>query len=227
VNNYIVVSEKLWHRVIYEKLREIFKEDNWFFINSSTEFNAENLIKINPNKIFIPHWSSIISKNIYENFECIVFHMTDLPYGRGGSPLQNLIVRGHRITKISAIRVAKGIDTGDIYSKKDLHLNGTAQEIFLKSCPIIQNMITEIITKNILPMPQKGQIVEFKRRSPDDGNISSIKEISMVYDYIRMLDCEGYPNAFIETDHLKIEFTGAQFSLDNNLIANVRISKKK
>ena len=29
--------------------------------------------------------------------------MTDLPYGRGGSPLQNLIIRGFESTKISAI----------------------------------------------------------------------------------------------------------------------------
>ncbi len=26
-------------------------------------------------------------------FECVCFHMTDVPYGRGGSPLQNLIIR--------------------------------------------------------------------------------------------------------------------------------------
>jgi methionyl-tRNA formyltransferase len=224
--NYIILSEKLWHKDICENLKEIFKGDNWVFINCKAEFNIENLTNINPNKIFIPHWSSIISKNIYENFECIVFHMTDLPYGRGGSPLQNLIVRGHKETKISAIRVSKGIDTGDIYLKKSLQLKGTANEIFLKACPIIQNMISEIISKNIFPMPQEGEVVEFKRRCPEDGNISNIREMNLVYDYIRMLDCEGYPSAFIETEHLKFEFTGANYSVDNKLIANVRISKK-
>lgn len=44
--------------------------------------------------------------------------MTDLPYGRGGSPLQNLIVRNHYKTKISEIRVKKEIDSGPIYLKK-------------------------------------------------------------------------------------------------------------
>lgn len=226
MNNYIILSEKLWHKDICENLKGSFKEDKWVFINSKAEFNIENLTSINPNKIFIPHWSSIISKNIYDNFECIVFHMTDLPYGRGGSPLQNLVVRGHKETKISAIKVSQGIDTGDIYLKKNLQLKGTAYEIFLMACPIIQNMISEIITKNIIPIPQEGEIVEFKRRCPEDSNISNIREINLVYDYIRMLDCEGYPSAFIETEHLKIEFTGANYSLDNNLIANVRISKK-
>ena len=44
--------------------------------------------------------------------------MTDLPFGRGGSPLQNLIVRGYKSTKLTAIKVQSGIDTGDIYLKK-------------------------------------------------------------------------------------------------------------
>jgi len=45
--------------------------------------------------------------------------MTDLPFGRGGSPLQNLIERGIKKTKISAIKVDGGIDTGDIFFKRD------------------------------------------------------------------------------------------------------------
>ena len=65
---------------------------------------------------------NIIPKKIYSNYDCIVFHMTDLPYGRGGSPLQNLIVRGHKETKISALNVQSGLDTGDIYLKKKLIL---------------------------------------------------------------------------------------------------------
>lgn len=55
--------------------------------------------------------------------------MTDLPYGRGGSPLQNLIKRNIENTKISAIKVVKDLDAGDIYLKRDLNLNGTADEI--------------------------------------------------------------------------------------------------
>ena len=49
--------------------------------------------------------------------------MTDLPYGRGGSPLQNLIVRGHKETKISAIKVVKELDAGPVLSSLELMLN--------------------------------------------------------------------------------------------------------
>ena len=46
-----------------------------------------------------------IDKSIYEKHECILFHMTDLPFGRGGSPLQNLLLRDIEKTKISLIKI--------------------------------------------------------------------------------------------------------------------------
>lgn len=65
--------------------------------------------------LFFPHWSYKIPAPIYEAFECIIFHMTDLPYGRGGSPLQNLIVRGHQDTVITALRCVEAFDAGPVY----------------------------------------------------------------------------------------------------------------
>ena len=54
--------------------------------------------------------------------------MTDLPFGRGGSPLQNLIERGIKQTKISAIKCVKELDGGDIYLKRDLETFDKAEK---------------------------------------------------------------------------------------------------
>lgn len=226
MNRYIFLSEKEWHKELFNNLREKFINDEWFLINSKSDFVLDNVTNINPNKIFIPHWSCIIPSSIFFKFECIVFHMTDLPYGRGGSPLQNLIIRGHKETKISAIKVEAGIDTGAIYLKKNLTLEGTAKKILLSATCIIGEMITEIIQNDLIPIPQTGEVVEFKRRKPEDGNIIHLNDINLIYDYIRMLDCEGYPSAFIETDSIKIEFSNAHLESNNNLTAHVRILKK-
>jgi methionyl-tRNA formyltransferase len=119
------------------------------------------------------------------------------------------------------------MDTGDIYLKNDLSLLGTAQEIFNRSSEIVHSMIEKIIVGNILPIPQVGEVVEFKRRKPEESNIEGLDSLEKVFDYIRMLDADGYPNAFMETEFLKFEFFNAE--LDNNqnsIIANVRIFKK-
>ncbi|SDR69656.1 formyltransferase family protein [Gramella sp. MAR_2010_147] len=222
---FVLVTEKIWHINFFEILKEE-SEHSWFLINSKKEFNIGHLREINPDKIFIPHWSYIIKEEIFSNYECIVFHMTDLPYGRGGSPLQNLIVRGHSETKVSALKVTKGIDEGDIYLKRDLNLNGTAEEIFMRCSKVIFEMIDEIIFKAIKPIPQIGDIVNFKRRTPDQSDLSNLKTLEDIFNYIRMLDAEQYPKAFLETETLKFEFSRASYKSDKSIIADVRITKK-
>lgn len=227
VNKYILLSEKVWHKHLFNDLKKLFSDDIWLLIDNKNDFNLLNLKEFNPSKIFIPHWSHIIPREIFENYDCVVFHMTDLPFGRGGSPLQNLIVRGYKTTKISALKVKQGIDTGDIYLKKTLNLKGSATEIFDKSTFIIEGMIREIIKKNISPSPQVGKITEFKRRKPEESNLTDLSDLEKVYDYIRMLDCDGYPHAFLETQHFKFEFTDAILDTNKKIIsAHVRIVKK-
>ncbi|CAL66983.1 formyltransferase family protein [Christiangramia forsetii] len=226
MKNYIVLSEKVWHEEIYFKLKNNFPEFKWTLIKERNDFSYEELKKLEPEKIFIPHWSYIIPAKIFENFECVVFHMTDLPYGRGGSPLQNLIVRGHTHTKISALKVEEGLDTGPIYLKKDLQLLGTAQEIFIRTTTIVEKMIGEIIENDLSPIKQDGEIVEFKRRKPKDGNMADLQQVLEIYDHIRMLDCDGYPLAYIESEHFRFEFSRASLQSKKEIIADVRIIKK-
>lgn len=227
MTKYIFLSEKSWHDHIYLNLSKR-DEESWVRIKQYEDFNEAVLNKLQPEIIFIPHWSFIIPETIWKNFTCVVFHMTDLPYGRGGSPLQNLIVRGHSETMISAIKVDKGIDTGDIYCKSPLSLEGSAQEIFERSAPIIVKMIERIIEERLSPSPQQGSPVYFKRRNKDDGRLNTLTTLEEVYNYIRMLDADGYPNAFVETEHFIIKFTEAKLDAAGNseIHANVVITKK-
>ena len=78
MNKYIILSEKEWHSEIYINLKNYFINDEWIYINSKNDFNLVKLEEINPTKIFIPHWSYIITSRIYNKYECIVFHMTEL-----------------------------------------------------------------------------------------------------------------------------------------------------
>ena len=90
----LVVTIKQWNLDYYYKIKKKYSNNyDFFLISNKKDFNHENVKKINPKYIFFPHWSWIIPKDIFNNFQCIVFHMTDLPFGRGGSPLQNPISR--------------------------------------------------------------------------------------------------------------------------------------
>lgn len=223
--NYLLLSSNPIYKNLFDKLK-LMKHVNWFLLEDKLLLKSDYLEKNKIESIFIPHWSFLIPKEIYKKYKCILFHMTDLPFGRGGSPLQNLIKLGFKQTKVSALRVTNKIDAGPIYLKRELDLSGSAKEIFSRTSLVIYKMIVEIIEKNIKPTPQKGNPFYFKRRTPSQSRIEGIKSIGELYNHIRMLDCEGYPKAFIEIDDLILEFENANLKDEKNITANVRIFKK-
>lgn len=223
----MIVTIKSWNIQNAKKImNEYSHKIEWILISDKDDFNVNEVRKFDPDYIFFPHWSWIIPKEVFESYKCIVFHMTDLPFGRGGSPLQNLISRGIVNTKISAISVSEEIDAGDIYLKKDLNLNGTADEIFIRASKIIFfEMIPLIIEENIKPFEQSGEVVHFNRRSPNESEINnSINSMEELYNHIRMLDGERYPKAFINFGKYRLEFSRASFKGDK-IISDVIVTE--
>ena len=212
----VIATIKPWNI----KNTDIFRNKNLdkyeiFIISKKEDLTEDNLSNINPEYVFFPHWSWIISSGIHKKFKCIVFHMTDLPYGRGGSPLQNLISNKVYDTKISAIEVEDGLDTGRVYMKEPFYIGtGSAQEIFQKiSETIFFKMIPQIIETNPILVKQEGQPVNFKRRRSEQSDILSNKLYTLedFYDFVRMLDADSYPKAFFKIDNLKLEFSRVQY----------------
>ncbi len=220
--NCVLVSSRPWNSEMATRL-----EDRtgccFIMLTKPEELTQETLEGLRPQYVFFPHWSYHIPENVFNQFECVIFHMTDLPYGRGGSPLQNLIARGIYETKISALRCVEEMDAGPIYLKKPFSLNGSAEEIYLRASEVIEDMIAEILEKSPEPMPQDGVPTGFKRRKPEDGDLAAAQTLEQAFDLIRMLDAEGYPNAFLNVGPFKIEFARASRKT-GQVVADVRIS---
>jgi methionyl-tRNA formyltransferase len=195
-------------------------------VTEPNDLSASLLEQYQPDYIFFPHWSYLLPKEIYQQYECVIFHATDLPYGRGGSPIQNLISRGFESTQISAIRAEKEVDSGPVYCKSPLSLLGTAEEIFLRAANMIFKMIDHILVNQPAPTPQTGTPTFFKRRTPQMSNLGEIASIEALYDHIRMLDADGYPHAFLENDNFRFEFQRATLKAGEIIMADVIISKK-
>src|SRR5467141_918583 len=112
----VVVSARPWNTRLLAALEQRTAY-SFELISDPQDLSLERLSSLSPRFVFFPHWSHRIPPSIYKQFECVIFHMTDLPFGRGGSPLQNLIARGIYETKICAIRCIEELDAGPIYLK--------------------------------------------------------------------------------------------------------------
>jgi len=198
-----------WSIKLYEKLSK--KHDNFILLNSPKKLTFSFVKKLNPEFIFFPDWSWIIPEKITSNYKCVCFHESNLPKFRGGSPLQNQIIRGITKTKTTAFFMSKGIDEGDIILQRDLSLSGKIDEIFLRMIENDFKIIEKIILGNYKLTKQKGRRSIFKRRKPDESELDSLPHsLEYFYNFIRMLD-DPYPNAFIRLGDKKIILKNPQY----------------
>lgn len=213
MKRYIVATIKPWSIAAFHR-RTPGLPGEWRLIDSRDALDAEAIAAFQPRYVFFPHWSWKVSVDVLDSAECICFHMTDVPYGRGGSPLQNLIQRGHATTMLTALRMVDEVDAGPVYLKRPLDLSGRAQEIYERAADLAYDMIAEIVYDQPEPQPQEGKTVTFERRTPEQSRLPAAASAKELYDHIRMLDADTYPRAFIEDGNHRIEFRDAELSED-------------
>ncbi|GAB5516814.1 formyl transferase [Rhodopirellula baltica] len=219
---YLVVGRRPWNRRHFNDYLSPQKGE-WHFCDTPQELTR--LSSDAYQYIFFLHWSDKVPQELIAERECICFHMTDVPYGRGGSPLQNLVSRGHRETVVTALRMTTEFDAGPVYAKRPLSLEGsTAEEIFIRASKLSCEIAIDIANNRPIPTPQTGNPAFFKRRRPADSVLpSNADDVTTVFDHIRMLDATGYPSAFLESGKLRIEFSRAAL-YDGEVHADVRIT---
>lgn len=118
-----------------------------------------------PRYVFFLNWSRLVPQWIIEGHECVNFHCTDLPYGRGGGPIENLLLRGHTETTITAHRMTMDLDAGPVYHKwRGISLAGaTKAEILARFVHPVEQMIVALCCYEPQPIPQEGEPVVFRR----------------------------------------------------------------
>ena len=166
-----------------------------------------------------------MEKEIFSQFNCIVFHTAPLPYGRGGSPIQNLIKRGYKKSPVCALKMCEGIDNGPIYKQKEISLEGSLSDILKRLNSAVNQLMKSLIEHLPEPSAQAGEAVTFKRLGLKDNEINLETTFEEVYDEIRMVDDPSYPNAFLSLKNILIEFSDID-KTSNELFCRVRISKK-
>ena len=218
---FIIITKRKWDLNNFKKLNK-----NIFILD---KINERKIKRINPKIIFFIHWSKIIKYSIFEKYLCIQFHSSNLPRGRGGSPIQNQILLNKKKTKISAFKVTKRLDAGPICLQYQLSLGGSALEILKRMEHKSVQMIKKIIkTKNLKFKKQKGKPSIFKRRMETESKVNfyNTTTINKLYDFLRMLDAPNYPKAYMELNKFKLSFSDIKLN-KKKIKAKVEIIKNE
>ena len=82
---------------------------------------ASLLAEIDPELIVVVAFGKILPKNVldYPKYGCINVHGSLLPEYRGAAPMQRAIIDGKKVTGVTIMYMAEGLDTGDMLLKAE------------------------------------------------------------------------------------------------------------
>ena len=85
---------------------------------------AKLLDTLSPDLIAVAAYGKILPKNVidYPKYGCINVHGSLLPEYRGAAPMQRAIIDGKKVTGVTIMYMAEGLDTGDMLLKREFEI---------------------------------------------------------------------------------------------------------
>ena len=163
MKHYVIATQREWGVKAFELITQHDDDKQWTL--ACDWVSLRNAIYIyEPRFVFCLNWSSYVPPDVLAMAECVNFHCTELPFGRGGAPIENLLLRGHTETVITAHRMTEELDAGPIYGQRGpVSLAGTKAEILERFIEPVVELVRFIVDTEPEPYPQVGEIVKFSR----------------------------------------------------------------
>lgn len=176
-----------------------------------TEEFASLLSEIDPELIAVVAYGKILPKNVldYPKYGCVNVHGSLLPKYRGASPMQSAIINGDKITGITTMFMAEGLDTGDMLLKAECEIaeNDNFEDIHdrlgLLGAELLCKTVDGLEAGNIAPVPQDHSLATHTAKIlKEDCEIDFSKDCDTVHDLIRGLS--PIPLSFTHTPDGKL-----------------------
>ena len=133
----------------------------------------------------------------------LVAHESDLPQGKGWSPLTWQILEGRSEIPVTLFEAEDGVDSGPIYAQRWMHFDGHELIDELRAAQaaatheLCRWFVDEYPENARCPRPQSGEESFYPRRTPADSRLEPDKTLAEQIDQLRVVDNQRYP-AFFE-----------------------------
>ena len=195
----VCTEKKSWiNSIIPNLLLEwINKGHQCSWVHSAKDLNKGDIC-------FYLSYEKIVEKKVLKKFKNnLVIHASDLPKGKGWSPLSWQILKGYKKIIVSLIEAEDKVDSGKIYKQLSKNFSGyelldqmqsSLRELTSKLCNYAIKNYPQTLKKGKL---QKGKETFFQRRFPKDSKLNINQSIKKQFNLLRIVDNDRYP-AFFE-----------------------------
>ena len=132
----------------------------------------------------------------------LVVHESDLPNGRGWSPLTWQILEGKNQISVTLFEAEADVDSGPVYAQQWLTFEGyeLIDELRAAQASATQTLcrwfVDEYPESAEQVKPQSGVPTYYQRRRPADSELDAEKTLAEQFDRLRVADNDRYPAFF-------------------------------
>ena len=124
----------------------------------------QELEALEPDFIVVAAFGQLLPERVLNTpkYDCINVHGSLLPKLRGAAPMQYSILQGDKTTGVTIMKMAKGLDTGDMISKAEMNIEGMtihelADKLSVLGAELLGKTIPEIVNGTAVYTPQNEE----------------------------------------------------------------------
>ncbi|KKN80845.1 hypothetical protein LCGC14_0325090 [marine sediment metagenome] len=193
----IVVDTPGWFDPFADALKEKLESAG----HSAYTFRDQTMVKEGGIAFFLSCMKLTRLEVLNRNPWNFVVHASDLPKGRGFSPVVWQILEGQNSIPVTMIDVVKAADAGRICMQKTIFLDGSElnTEIRNKLGQTIVEMCFQTVDDSKSPIfrDQVGSGSWYNRRTKNDSELDPHRTIAEQFNLLRVVDNDNYPAFFI------------------------------
>ena len=145
---------------------------------------AATLAELDPEMIVVVAFGKILPRNVldYPKYGCVNVHGSLLPEYRGAAPMQRAIIDGKKVTGITTMLMADGIDTGDMLLKAEVEIgeNDNFEDMHDRLSEVGARLLMETVEKL-----EKGEITPEKQDDSLATHAAKIEKSDCLLDFSR------------------------------------------
>ena len=176
------------------------------------ETAMKTITELAPDLIIVVAYGKILPKAVLDAPKyCINVHASLLPKYRGAGPIQWSVLNGEKVTGVTTMLMAEGIDTGDMLLSKSTEIgeNETASELHDRLSELGAEVLLETVravkSDSLTPVPQEdSQSTHAPMLTKDMCPIDFSKSAQEVHNHIRGLSAFPCATTVLDGKRLKV-----------------------
>ncbi len=152
--------------------------------------------------LFLSCWSLVPPEILSRSAHNLVVHASDLPAGKGWSPMTWQIIEGKNLIPLTLFEAQATVDSGRIYSTDFIEFEGheLLQEMRValmeKSYQLCERFIENYPEVSVTGKMQSGEESFYRRRESSDSQLEADQSIASQFNLLRTVDNDYYPAFF-------------------------------